>query len=438
MRKSLFYLALLMVACSGNESAAPGTEQPPAPHVPVITNVALSPDSVNHMHGDGTVAVTAEIAFRDTGLDVQTLWVRMPDGTTIEFDELSNTETGTFTENFVMSTEAVGIFTVEFWLVDKAGGASNHRTADISVGWINRLGGLPYVLNDVMWDGTLFIAVGNDGAVLTSADGIDWVARDSATNANLYELAAFEANIFAVGDEIILLSTDHGENWITKAVLDGVTLTAVAINTTQVVVGGNGPDLLQPTIMISEDRGDTWQAVDSPSDICFSFRDLSYADKLFVAATDCGFSLSGARVHVSADGKSWHEIIVRQEGRGLQAIVHDGSQFVAVGGFGAVFTSFDGFNWTDLGTSVADVDHRSAAWSGSKLVLAGGVSWLCNLAACNPGSESPVGMASTDGGASWDVFNIDGRYQSNGLAFGNGRFVSVGQSSGEGAVYTAD
>ena len=47
MRKSLFYLALLLVACSGNESAAPGTEQPPAPHVPVITNVALSPDSMN-------------------------------------------------------------------------------------------------------------------------------------------------------------------------------------------------------------------------------------------------------------------------------------------------------------------------------------------------------------------------------------------------------
>ena len=282
MRKSLFYLALLLVACSGNESAAPGTEQPPAPHVPVITNVALSPDSVNHMHGDGTVAVTAEIAFRDTGLDVQTLWVRMPDGTTIEFDELSNTETGTFTENFVMSTEAVGIFTVEFWLVDKAGGASNHRTADISVGWINRLGGLPYVLNDVMWDGTLFIAVGNDGAVLTSADGIDWVARDSATNANLYELAAFEANIFAVGDEIILLSTDHGENWITKAVLDGVTLTAVAINTTQVVVGGNGPDLLQPTIMISEDRGDTCRPL---------IRRPIFASRSEISAMQTSFSL---------------------------------------------------------------------------------------------------------------------------------------------------
>ena len=47
----------------------------------------------------------------------------------------------------------------------------------------------------------------------------------------------------------------------------------------------------------------------------------------------------------------------------------------------------------------------------------------------------------TDGGVSWEIFNIGGNYESRGLAHGNGQFVSVGQTSpvsGEGAIYTAD
>ena len=53
----------------------------------------------------------------------------------------------------------------------------------------------------------------------------------------------------------------------------------------------------------------------------------------------------------------------------------------------------------------------------------------------------PVGLSTTIGGLSWEVFNIDGDYQSLGLAWGNGRFVSVGQEPrfpSQGAIYTAE
>ena len=83
-----------------------------------------------------------------------------------------------------------------------------------------------------------------------------------------------------------------------------------------------------------------------------------------------------------------------------------------------------------------DVDYGSAAWDGSRLVLAGGVShqyW-------QDGKWRPSGISSTDGGASWDIFDIDSNYESSGIAWGNGRFVSVGTSvlSDEGAIYTTD
>jgi hypothetical protein len=58
-----------------------------------------------------------------------------------------------------------------------------------------------------------------------------------------------------------------------------------------------------------------------------------------------------------------------------------------------------------------------------------------------PDWERDVGLSSTDGGATWEVFNIDGYYESRGMAWGNRRFVSVGQStpiSGEGAIYTSN
>jgi hypothetical protein len=62
--------------------------------------------------------------------------------------------------------------------------------------------------------------------------------------------------------------------------------------------------------------------------------------------------------------------------------------------------------------------------------------WLCY----EP-FDVPLGLSSTDGGMTWELFNIDSNYESSGLAWGNGRFVSVGdrpEFDEEGAIYTAD
>ena len=447
MRTLPFVLTLVLAACGGNGDGLEATPEP-IQHVPEISNLKLSPDSALYMEGDGSVVVSAEISFRDAGLDIQTLWVRMPDGTSIEFSESLATEAGAFTEDFAMSTNKIGTFFVETWLVDEAGDSSVHRTADFNVigdvqssDWTSRLSGLPYVLNDVIWDGAVFIAVGDGGAVLTSSDGIDWLTRDSGTDANLNAISAYGSDIFAVGDEIVLLSSDHGANWVSKDTFNAVNLYAVVVNSSQVVVGGFSYGLAAALISLSEDRGDTWQAVDSWPAHAYFLTDLIYQDGLFVATTDSSISSNGARVKVSNDGKSWNKIVVRDDMAGLYAVIHDGNQFIVAGGESTVFTSFDGFNWTERETPVEDVDYLSAAWNGSKLVLAGGISWWYWWGGTIPPFERPVGIASANGGENWEIFNIDGHFESRGIAWGNGRFVSVGQStpiSGEGAIYTAD
>jgi len=140
MRKLLFFFALLLVGCGGNggdESVVPNAAQPPIQpavhHEPDITDLTVSPHVAAYMEGGGTVTVTAKISFEDTGLDIQALWVRMPDGTSVEFGESFATESGTFTEDIAFPTNQFGALPIEFWLVDKVGDSSEHVTEVIDV-----------------------------------------------------------------------------------------------------------------------------------------------------------------------------------------------------------------------------------------------------------------------------------------------------------------
>jgi hypothetical protein len=98
--------------------------------------------------------------------------------------------------------------------------------------------------------------------------------------------------------------------------------------------------------------------------------------------------------------------------------------------------SWDGLNWTQKQTPLLNFDFLSAATDGSKLILAGGFGSTFWGAYYLP-SHSPAGIATTDGGLTWEFFGIDEGYLSRGMAFGNGRFVSVGRtlSAGEGGTY---
>jgi hypothetical protein len=152
MRKYLFYFALFLAGCIGNgddglTDTRSGSQS--GAHVPEISSFVLLPNTAAYMENDGTIVVTAEISFRDTGLDIKTLWVRMPDGATVDFAESIATETGTFTEGILLPTDKIGAFSVEVWLVDEAGDSSVHRIADFFVtGDVqNSAGGI--------WNGTI-------------------------------------------------------------------------------------------------------------------------------------------------------------------------------------------------------------------------------------------------------------------------------------------
>lgn len=455
MRSLLFLLTLVLAACGGNGDGFKATPEP-LQHVPAISNLKLTPDSALYMEGDGSIVVTAEFAFTDLGQDIQTLQVKMSDGTSLEIPlaESVDTVSGTLAETFDVTTADDDGCTIEIWLVDKAGQSSNHLSAFFQVTgeeppdgtvweaqWTKRLTGLPFVLSDVVWDGEYFIAVGDGGTILTSADGIAWAERESGTDVGLNAVTFDGTDIVAVGlDTTVLLSTDHGESWSIKHGGGRVSLRGVAINASQIVTGGMDLNTGDVFMMRSLDRGETWAILGSLPQKDHFISDLIYANGIFVAATDVFSWLSDSRVLVSLDGENWQSIVLRDEVAAIYTLLHDGERFIAAGSENVVLASVDGFYWTQLQTpaEMAKVTYGGAAWSGSRLVIHGGITWWYWWLGIPP--HQNAGVTSIDGGVTWQVFDIDGYYESNGIVWGNNRFVSVGSTSavsGEGAIYTS-
>ncbi len=309
-------------------------------------------------------------------------------------------------------------------------------------GWTARLKGLPIALNDVVWSGETFIAVGEDGVILTSPDGIDWVQQTSGTRAGLNAVTSYGADIFIVGqDATVLRSTDHGESWTVKHSEDGIDLHAIVINAWQIVAGGRSRHSADAFMMRSENLGDTWAVVESLPQSGHWSTDLVYAGGLFIASTDIPRSTGGTRVWVSVDGKDWQDsVLMDTPTAGLYSVLHDGSKFIVSGSYGAVFMSTDGAYWTQSDTPLEEISYLSSIWTGSELRLAGGITWWYWFVGEPRFGIQDVGLSSHDGGLTWSTFNIDGYFESSGLAWGNGRFVSVGHALanwGEGAIYTS-
>jgi hypothetical protein len=444
MRRLLFLLTFVLSACGGTGDGFVATPEP-VQHVPVISNLKLSPDSALYMQGDGSVVVTAEIAFRDAGRDIQTLWILMPDGTSMQLSESFATEIGTITEDFALPTNQIGEFSIEIWLVDKAGDSSVHRTADFTViadvqssDWTNRLSGLPYVLNDVTswWGKSKFVAVGGGGAILTSPDGIAWTQQVSGTDESLNAVRCDPYACFAVGGSGTVLFSEDGENW--DEIYNGpdnVSLQAIHIGLRYYIAAGKLVGMHTPFMMRYDVVGDTWTEVESLPQSGRTITGIASSGGInpvaYVATLEIPYQYAPyeGRILTSSDGLIWVEVVISAHHESTFSILHDGNRFWAGGTAGNIYSSPDGANWTEHGTPAKMSSFLGLASFRSTLVAHG----VNNYS----GWGDQIGVTTSDGGESWQTFHIDGDYDTHGLAFADGRLVSVGHKApGEGAIFT--
>lgn len=415
---------LLCMSCGGGGGG--GTE--PQGTAPRISNLTVSPDIIFYLEGDGTSVISAQMDFVDPDLDITKAWIQYYDGsrTSIALPPIGVTA-GTLVGDLTVGNTQLGTFTSQVWLEDAAGHSSNRLSVDVSVvvdtnTWLDRTPAGMYQLNDVVWNGSQFVAVGYGGAILTSPDGITWTNRDSGSTQSLNGVSWDGSRFLVAGDAATVLSSPDGVTWTTLHTgADEIRLQAVSASGTRLVAAGvlSGPNTAY--VLTSAD-GLTWSEAPSVPQSGRSVTGLAWSGQLFVASAVANAFPNDGRVLVSQDGLTWNEVVISPDSPSTLCVIWDGSRFVAGGIGGRLFMSPDGTNWTTVYTP--STSNYLGIASSDTILMAYGV--ISN------------GVVTSDDGTTWQAFYIGTDFSAGGLAWGNNRFVAVGRTVGLGprAIYT--
>ena len=232
----------------------------------------------------------------------------------------------------------------------------------------------PPRLRGITWDGNLFVASSDDGAILTSTDGIAWHTRsiNSITSNNL---TAPDKRFLAVGDKGLILISSDGISWTILASGVSDNLHAVAWATTAdsgfVIVGANG------TVISTTDNGATWITEDSKT--TETLRDITFdSNSTIIAVGDNGTIITRPVSNLTwtqqttATEEDLHSVAWRLEA------IHN---YLAVGSGGTILKSIaDVTLWeavadppTDFTTDLLNVEwHDMTGSPGDEFFLATG------------------------------------------------------------------
>jgi len=239
-------------------------------------------------------------------------------------------------------------------------------TSPDGINWTQRTSsfGTTHISN-VAHNGTdLWVAVGWDGKLATSPDGINWTQRSTpfGTGEPLYAVAHNGTDLWVVaGWEGILATSPDGINWTQRTSSFGsTTIRDVAHNGTDlwVAVGLDGKLATSPD-------GINWTQRTSSFGTT-NIRTVTYNGKdLWVAGGDSG------KIATSPDGINWTQ---RESSLGsdvIGAIAYNGKDlWVAGGDSGKIATSPDGINWTQRIVTLSSHFTQDIAYGNAGLWVA--------------------------------------------------------------------
>ncbi|HLP59682.1 MAG TPA: Ig-like domain-containing protein [Candidatus Deferrimicrobium sp.] len=204
--------------------------------------------------------------------------------------------------------------------------------------WTNGNLSSSLVLRDVVWSGSRFIAVGDDGMVFTSSSGSSWTRESVPLGASdhLFGVGHNSAGtIVAVGrDQLILYSINNGDSW---TLAHGRVTNAYDIYK---VAYGNGK------FVAVDEAGGIWISVDGKTgwtkyNSGLPMRCITFANGYFMAGTGSG---NGAIVRsATANSGSWEA--VGTLGMPVRDIEYGNGKWLAVGRNIATSSSAGGTDW---------------------------------------------------------------------------------------------
>jgi len=223
---------------------------------------------------------------------------------------------------------------------------------------------------------TLDVMVGSEGAILTSfLASLTWEKANVKEKDSLLDVfysrasisaenTIHEAKFYAVGHNGTVLISDNGINWITKDAPNDVHFFAVAAHKKKIVAVGH-----RKVIYVSEDTGQTWQKKNLVANKKTSLYDVSFGNGMWISVGDYGAVLKVE----DANNKVSETVVKLGINKTLKGIAfsEELKRWVAVGHEGIIFISDDaGSTWQEV-VSETKEDLLNVAFNGKRFVAVG-------------------------------------------------------------------
>lgn len=306
----------------------------------------------------------------------------------------------------------------------------------------------------VIFGNGLFVAVSSTGTIVTSPDGTNWTQRTSGTSNYLYDLIYANSTYVIVGSNNTTLTSTDAITWTSVNIGAGATdvLLSVVYAQSKFHVGVRGSADSKVYSSTTAAAG-TW----SSSTITGAGPNLNkvvYLNNTFFAFN------ANTNIYTSTNGTSWTQLI---NGRltGTNQVFnafYDGTTYFLFGSctehsYLGVFTSTDGVNFSLQPQKTYIVTQNSAFVNGRYFVMGNeglvsssdGINWSYpggshNAVVYSGSMYVAVGQTAGSEGSiytstNWTTWTKS--YSSifkplNGVTFGNGRFIAVGNADGSG------
>lgn len=238
--------------------------------------------------------------------------------------------------------------------------------------WVKRASGISKHLNRIAYGGGLFMAIGDLGVAITSADGIHWTTVTTGTTTDLSDLVYTGGRFVVIGDKGLIRTTSNGIIWTEQQSGTDMPLMNITAGPS-----GNLVCISSSTVVLNSADGITWNKQESAY---YPVGQYKYYLNVF-------YSPTAARYTISVGGTSQDQL-----------------------------TSADGYTWipSSSGSEIPLIKVRFRAITGQFFGL---------------GGNGYIGYSST--GLDWKWTIVDKAINLYGVAYGNGRYVAVGEYPSE-------
>jgi len=230
---------------------------------------------------------------------------------------------------------------------------------------LNRLFGISSIKGIAYGNGK-YVAVGDDGKMATSTDGVTWTAvRDTKFGQSYIRAVAFGNNRFVAGGSDSLAYSTDGVTWTAVIAkpsdyigdgLDAGSAKRPFFADAYVIIYVGGKFIAGCAIgrMAVSTDGITWTAVprENTDFGVANIRAIAYGNGKFVAVGDSEY-YNG--ISTSTNGTKWTAVKDSKFGHNtsfsIRGVAFGNNRFVAVSDNGKISTSTDGINWTAIDVS---------------------------------------------------------------------------------------